>query len=77
MSVHAHKILNQLRQQPMSKAELKDWVTAEFGENAQFRTCSQEGFDFESILEFFQLREKVIFANDKFSINEPNVCSHH
>ncbi|OBT10191.1 hypothetical protein A9264_04320 [Vibrio sp. UCD-FRSSP16_10] len=77
MSVHAHKILNQLRLQPMSKEELKSWVTAEFGENAQFRTCSKEGFDFESILEFFLLREKVVLDNNQFKLNEANVCSHN
>lgn len=77
MSVHAHKILNQLREQPMSKAELRQWVASEFGEQTQFRTCSKEGFDFDAILDFFVSREKILLDNDKFRVNEPNICSHN
>ncbi|CAM2879816.1 YecH family metal-binding protein [Vibrio rarus] len=77
MSVHAHKILNQLREQPMTKAELNAWVATEFGENTEFRTCSKEGFDFDAILTFFLSREKIVLDGDKFKVNESNICSHN
>lgn len=77
MSVHAHKILNQLRLQPMTMAELRQWVISEFGESVQFRTCSKEGFDFEAIVEFFISREKVVLKDGQLCINEANICSHN
>jgi probable metal-binding protein len=61
----------------MTPAELKHWVTTEFGEAVEFRTCSKEGFDFDAIVAFFIAREKVVLNDGKLTINEVNVCSHH
>ncbi len=76
MTVHAHKLLNQLRVQPMTKTELHQWAIAEFGEGVEFRTCSREGFDFDAMVQFFLERQKVVLEGEVMRINEVNVCSH-
>ncbi|WP_394245407.1 YecH family metal-binding protein [Vibrio astriarenae] len=75
--IHAHKILNLLREQPMSREALQLKVDQEFGQQASFRTCKLNGFSLNDLLEFFFVREKVIEADGRLHINEENVCSHH
>ncbi|WP_117236412.1 YecH family metal-binding protein [Vibrio maerlii] len=74
--IHAHKVLNLLREESMTKAELKSRVEAEFGAEVSFRTCKLDGFDFESLVTFFLQREKVIERDGKLNINAERVCSH-
>tara|TARA_Y100001956_G_scaffold59909_1_gene59478 strand:+ start:4194 stop:4427 length:234 start_codon:yes stop_codon:yes gene_type:complete len=74
--IHAHKVLNLLREKPMSEAELRQAVNQEFGEQATFRTCSLNGFDLDALLTFFIQREKIVLQDDKWAINLERVCSH-
>lgn len=75
--VHAHKILNQLREQPMSREALQQWVEHSFGNQVQFRTCKLNGFSLDELLAFFYQRSKVIEIDGRLHINEANVCRHH
>ncbi len=53
-AIHAHKVLNLLREQPMTREQLEQTVIEQFGTEARFRTCSpREGFDLDSLLAFF------------------------
>ncbi|EGU37635.1 hypothetical protein VIBRN418_19183 [Vibrio sp. N418] len=74
--IHAHKVLNLLREKPMTKQELSDAVSEQFGEQAQFRTCKQEGFQFDTLFDFFLQREKIIEVEGKWTINVERVCGH-
>ncbi len=74
--IHAHKVLNLLREQAMTVEDLKAKVEAEFGQEASFRTCKLDGFDFESLMTFFLQREKVIERDGKLNINAERVCGH-
>lgn len=74
--IHAHKVLNLLKTQPMTEQELREKVASEFGENVRFRTCKLNGFDLESLLAFFVEREKIVAQNGQWAINLENVCSH-
>ncbi|GAL29236.1 hypothetical protein JCM19239_760 [Vibrio variabilis] len=41
-SIHAHKVLNLLREQPMSREQLEQTVLDQFGADATFRTCTEK-----------------------------------
>ncbi|MGR5254165.1 YecH family metal-binding protein [Vibrio astriarenae] len=75
--IHAHKILNLLREQPMSRKALQQTIAQEFGQDAVFRTCKLNGFSLDELLAFFFARDKVIEVEGRLQINEANVCSHH
>lgn len=74
--IHAHNVLNLLRERPMSKSELESVVNETFGEQARFRTCKCNGFTLDTLLEFFIEREKVIVQEGIWQINAERVCSH-
>ncbi|GAL23379.1 YecH family metal-binding protein [Vibrio maritimus] len=75
-SIHAHKVLNLLREQPMSREQLEQTVLDQFGADATFRTCSREGFDLEALLAFFIEKQKVIENEGLWTLNIERVCSH-
>ncbi len=75
--IHAHNILNLLKVTPMSEAQLRDFVLAEYGQDARFRTCKLEGFDFDSLLEFFKRNQKIIAVDGQWLMNQSRVCDHH
>ena len=74
--IHAHKVLNLLREQPMSEQVLRDAVYKQFGQETQFRTCKCSGFDFDALFSFFIQREKIIQADGKWSVNAEQICGH-
>ncbi|MCK6265743.1 YecH family protein [Vibrio sp. ZSDE26] len=74
--IHAHAILNMLREQSMTEEALREAVMKEYGSDVKFRTCSQNGFDLEALLAFFQQREKVFVADGVWTLNAERVCSH-
>ncbi|KJY81644.1 hypothetical protein TW81_17185 [Vibrio galatheae] len=74
--IHAHKVLNLLREQPMSKSELTLAVNSTFGEQARFRTCKCQGFTLDSLLTFFIEREKVTIEDGLWMVNTERVCGH-
>ena len=74
--IQAHNVLNLLRERPMSKPGLEQAVSEVFGEQARFRTCKCNGFNLDTLLEFFIEREKVIVKDGIWSVNAERVCSH-
>ncbi|WP_047048912.1 YecH family metal-binding protein [Vibrio mexicanus] len=74
--IHAHNVLNLLRDQPLSEQELRDQVATQFGPNAAFRTCKMNGFDLDALLAFFIEREKIVAIDGKWALNQARVCSH-
>ncbi len=74
--IHAHVVLNFLKEKPMSESELRQTVATELGENVRFRTCKLSGFDLDSLLEFFIKREKIIQSEGKWIANAARVCNH-
>ncbi|MFM2666965.1 YecH family metal-binding protein [Vibrio mediterranei] len=75
-AIHAHKVLNLLREQPMTREQLEQTVIEQFGTEARFRTCSREGFDLDSLLAFFVEKQKVIENQGVWELNIEKVCSH-
>ncbi|MGY3571020.1 YecH family metal-binding protein [Vibrio paucivorans] len=74
--IHAHKVLNLLRENSMTEAELRTAVAQQFGPEARFHTCSKQGFDLDALLVFFIQREKVIKQGEKWTLNAERVCNH-
>jgi probable metal-binding protein len=74
--IHAHKLLDFIRETPMSRDALKEKVIQLYGENALFCTCQHSGFDLNAMLDFFVNAEKIIEKEGVWSINEIETCSH-
>ncbi|WP_114767770.1 YecH family metal-binding protein [Vibrio rhodolitus] len=74
--IHAHNVLNLLREKPMTEAELRQTVINEFGSEAQFRTCKLSGFNFEQLFAFFIERQKIIQQGELWAVNQERVCNH-
>ncbi|OEF04224.1 YecH family metal-binding protein [Vibrio genomosp. F10] len=74
--IHAHAVLNMLRENAMTEEALREAVAKEYGNDVTFRTCSQTGFELDALLELFQRREKVWVKDGVWSLNAERVCSH-
>ncbi|MGF1722932.1 YecH family protein [Vibrio kyushuensis] len=74
--IHAHAVLNMLREQAMTEEALREAINKQYGEGVKFRTCSKDGFDLESLLAFFKQREKVWVKDGVWTLNAERVCSH-
>ncbi|PNI04385.1 hypothetical protein C1N32_13220 [Vibrio diazotrophicus] len=74
--IHAHKILNQLKVQPMTEEQLHQFIAAEFGTQVLFRTCKLSGMDTNTVLEFFQAKQKVIIKDGVWHLNLAEICQH-
>lgn len=70
--IHAHNLLNLLRETPMNRDEL----AGHFGSEARFHTCKLNDLDLDALLEFLLKREKVRELEDKFVVNMARVCNH-
>jgi probable metal-binding protein len=74
--IHAHKVLNLLRERPMTEQELAQKVEEEFGAEAQFRTCKLNGFSLTELMAFFIKREKIVQVEERWKVNAERVCNH-
>ncbi|WP_165312578.1 YecH family metal-binding protein [Vibrio ziniensis] len=74
--IHAHKILNQLKVQPMTEEQLRHFIATEFGSQALFRTCKLNGMDVEALLTFFQAQHKVLIKDGIWHLNQAEICQH-
>ncbi len=74
--VHAHKILNQLRSQPMTETQIRHFVSTEFGDQVLFHTCKLSGMGLDELLSFFQQQRKIIVQEGVWHINEQEICQH-
>ena len=70
--IHAHNLLNLLRETPMNRDEL----VAHFGSEVRFHTCKLNDLDLDALLEFLLKREKVRELEGKFVVNIARVCNH-
>ncbi|MGD1468242.1 YecH family metal-binding protein [Vibrio harveyi] len=70
--IHAHNLLNLLRETPMNRDEL----AGHFGSEARFHTCKLNDLDLDALLEFLLKREKVRALEGKFVVNMARVCNH-
>jgi len=74
--VHAHKVLNQLKVQPMTEQQLREFVATQFGSEVLFHTCKLSGMDLDNLLVFFQQNSKVVIQDGIWHLNESEICQH-
>lgn len=74
--IHAHKILNQLRTQPMTEVQIRQFVSTEFGDQVLFHTCKLSGMRLDELLNFFQQQRKIIIQDGVWHLNEQEICQH-
>lgn len=74
--VHAHKVLNQIKVQPMTEHQIRQFVATEFGSQVQFHTCKLTGMDLDDLLIFLQQQSKVIIQDGVWHLNEKEICQH-
>ncbi|WP_274024036.1 YecH family metal-binding protein [Vibrio parahaemolyticus] len=69
--IHAHNLLNLLREIPMSRDELAQ----HFGADVRFHTCKLNDLDLDALLTFLLQRDKVRELEGKF-VNMARICNH-
>ncbi len=70
--IHAHELLNLLREIPMNREEL----AAHFGLEVRFHTCKLNDLDLDALLVFLQQREKIQELEGKYVVNMARICNH-
>ncbi len=70
--IHAHNLLNLLRETPMNRDELAEY----FGLETRFHTCKLNDLDLDTLLAFLLKREKVRELEGKFVVNMARICNH-
>ncbi|PFG58772.1 putative metal-binding protein [Vibrio sp. ES.051] len=70
--IHAHDLLNLLRETSMGREELAE----HFGPTVRFHTCKLNGLDLDALLAFLLKRDKIRELNGKFLVNMARVCNH-
>ncbi len=70
--IHAHNLLNLLRETPMNRKEL----AAHFGLETRFHTCKLNDLDLDTLLAFLVKREKIRELEGKFVVNLARICNH-
>ncbi|WED26606.1 YecH family protein [Vibrio sp. DW001] len=73
-NIHGHKILDMLSEKFLTRDEVKNLLTNEYGDDVQFHTCLSEGLNFDELFDFFIEREKIATVDGKYSINATNKC---
>lgn len=71
-SIHGHEVLNMMIEsgEQYSNASLEAAITARFGEQARFHTCSAEGMTAAELVAFLAAKGKFIARDDGFSTHE-------
>lgn len=77
-SIHGHEVLQMMLAsgESYTAASLEAAITARFGADARFHTCSAEGLSAGELVEFLQKKGKFIAAEDGFNTHESKICRH-
>ncbi|WP_213132447.1 YecH family metal-binding protein [Citrobacter sp. FP75] len=77
-SIHGHEVLNMMIEsgEQYTNASLEAAITARFGEQACFHTCSAQGMTAAELVAFLAAKGKFIAKDDGFSTHESKICRH-
>ena len=75
-SVHGHEVLEMVlgAPKPPTLETLEAQVRARFGADARFHTCSASGLTFAELIDFLQLRGKLVPAGDGVAADRGQIC---
>jgi probable metal-binding protein len=79
-SLHGHDVLYLLLEAegPLSPEAMLERVTARFGPDARYHTCSAEGMDARTLLAFLMERGKIVPApGGGYVVAGHRICKHH
>lgn len=76
--VHGHEVIEMMVRsgEAYSRNSLRAKIIEQFGSEARFFTCSDEGMTAEGLIQFLENRGKFHPVEDGFNINPDNVCKH-
>lgn len=77
-SIHGHEVLQMMiaSGEPYTVATLEAEITARFGKEARFHTCSAENLSAAELVAFLQKKGKFIAAEEGFNTHESKICRH-
>ena len=77
-SVHGHEVLELVlaAREPLTLEALETQVTERFGADARFHTCSAQGLSFPELVEFLQLRGKLVPSSGGVAADRSQICDH-
>jgi probable metal-binding protein len=77
-SVHGHEVLDLVlsAREPLTLQALEAQVAARFGPSARFHTCSASDLSFHELIEFLQLRGKLVPASGGVAADPSRICAH-
>lgn len=74
--VHGHRILELIIDAGgvMPLAQLRSSATSQYGNDAQYYTCSAHGMSFDSLMDFLLRRQKVSIQGEDVTVHVHNMC---
>ncbi len=76
--IHAHQVLDLIDQQPtpLTIAQLQALLQTTFGDHLVFMNCHDDAFNFQELIDFMQLRQKIVLGDGYIRLNKANICNH-
>lgn len=76
--VHAHEVMHMMLEQGgvFSRESLAQAITERFGDDAKFHSCSADGMDVHSVIDFLESRGKFVARDDGFNTAQDKICNH-
>ena len=76
--IHGHEVMKMMVESgaTFTRASLQDAITARFGADARFYTCSAENMTAAALIDFLEQRGKFVPKNDGFSTVPDKICGH-
>ncbi|GAA5218351.1 YecH family metal-binding protein [Corallincola platygyrae] len=77
-SIHGHQVLELILSSAANQtlSELRKLITSTFGEEAEYHTCSAEGMNVDTLLEFLVARGKIAGEANKLNVDPSKICNH-
>ncbi len=77
-SIHGHEVMEMMLEHPqgLSRQELEQIMTARFGPEARFHTCSREDMTIAELIDFLAQRGKFDEQGGRLSTARDRICNH-
>ena len=74
--IHGHEVIEMMTNQLYTRDSLKAAISARFGADARFHTCSAGNLDAGALIDFLAARGKFMENAGGFTIDPAEVCTH-
>ena len=74
--IHGHEVIEMMANQLYTRDTLKTAISARFGADARFHTCSAENLDADALIDFLAARGKFRENAGGLAIDPAKVCNH-